>query len=125
MRERDSLGKFIIGHTKIGGFIAGDRHDAEAKKKVSNSLVGKVGKSARRWRGIDASYEAKHMWIIEHWGKAVRCTIDNRHRAKRYEWHNITGEYKRDVMDYAQLCPSCHRKLHLRNISWEDRRCVL
>lgn len=27
----------------------------------------------------------------------------------RYEWANISGEYKRELSDYESLCVSCHR----------------
>ena len=80
-------------------------------EKVSDSLRGKIGKKSRRWKGNKASYVAKHMWIIKHYGNAKRCSIDPSHKAKRYEWANVSGEYKRDISDYMELCPSCHRKM--------------
>jgi len=43
-------------------------------------------------------------------------SIGVRERA-RYEWANISGEYKRDVSDYIQLCPSCHRKFDMGKIT--------
>jgi len=27
-------------------------------------------------------------------------------------WHNISGEYKRDVSDWIRLCAKCHKKEH-------------
>lgn len=38
---------------------------------VSKELTGKIGKMARRWKGDDASYIAKHMWITKHYGKNI------------------------------------------------------
>lgn len=77
--------------------------------------IGKFGKHSRAWKGEDAGYSAKHSWIIKHYGKASHCCKDDGHIARRFEWHNISGEYKRDMEDWTQLCPSCHRKLHKDN----------
>lgn len=90
-----------------------NREDSRTQsEKVSDSLRGKYGKKARRWKGMEAGYVAKHMWIKKHYGKASKCenpdcTYEN---PKRFEWANVSGEYRREVDDYIQLCPSCHRK---------------
>lgn len=55
-------------------------------------LIGKFGPLARRWKGNDASYAAKHMWIHKHYGKANHCENDLSHTASRYEWANISDE---------------------------------
>ena len=110
---RDNLGRFVVGHKKCGGFIAGSKHTKEACRKVSESLIDRVGETSRRWKGQEAGYVAKHLWIVKHYGKAdkceqVGCVFKN---PKRYEWHNIDGNYSRDRQDYVMLCPSCHRKI--------------
>jgi hypothetical protein len=87
------------------------------RQRVSASLVGKFGEQSRRWKGVKASYTAKHMWIIKHYGNAQKCEqveCDYKN-PKRYEWHNISGTYKRERSDYIQLCPSCHRKIDTKN----------
>jgi hypothetical protein len=68
-----------------------------------------IGENARAWKGMNAGYVAKHLWIIKHYGKASKCELCVK-PAKRYEWSNISGEYLRDRSDYRMLCPSCHRK---------------
>jgi len=80
-------------------------------EKVSKSLIGKTGESARRWKGIDAGYVAKHRWIVKHYGKSNKCeNVDCVYvNPKRFEWANISGEYKREREDYMMLCSSCHR----------------
>lgn len=76
-------------------------------------LVGRFGKDARRWKGENASYEAKHIWIVKHYGNANHCENNSLHKSKRFEWANISGEYKREISDYKQLCTRCHRKMDL------------
>ncbi len=79
-------------------------------QRVSQSLIGKYGKESRRWKGENASYVAKHMWLIKHYGNASKCEICHTKESKRFEWANISGEYKHERSDYMELCPSCHRK---------------
>ncbi len=61
--------------------------------------------------GLSASeYVAAHRWIRKIVGPPIYCSNDRSHEAKRFEWSNISGTYERDISDWAQLCPSCHRK---------------
>ena len=87
------------------------------------------GEKAPWYKGINASYSVKHQWIRRYYGKATKCEnelctypkINQKQRGKRriliapkrYEWANLSGNYKRDITDYIQLCPSCHRKWDL------------
>lgn len=54
---------------------------------------------------------AVHYWVAKNYGKANRCENDSTHAGKRYEWANISREYRREQSDWKQLCPSCHRKM--------------
>lgn len=115
MREIKT-GRFEKGHKKIGGFVKGSHHKPESIKKVSASLLGKNGSAARRWKGDDAGYVAKHMWIHKHFGKAnkcqqIGCSFKN---PKRFEWSNISGKYLREQSDYVMLCCSCHRRIDMK-----------
>jgi hypothetical protein len=69
------------------------------------TLEGKV--KARYMPGVAAT----HCWIAKNYGKADLCENDNSHTGKRFEWANISREYKRDRSDWKRLCPSCHRKM--------------
>ena len=62
------------------------------------------------WKGENASYEAIHMWVRKHWGKANHCEVCSGENARRYDWCNWGKEYKRVRGDWGQLCPSCHKK---------------
>ena len=95
-----------------------EREPGLHRQRVSDSLRGEFGSNSRRWKGEDAGYVAKHLWLIKHYGKAHKCeqagcVFEN---PKRYEWHNVSGKYKRDRNDYVQLCPSCHRKIDMGRI---------
>jgi hypothetical protein len=80
------------------------------------------GKRSSVWKGDNAGYGAKHIWIVAHFGKASKCENPNcfyprkdmrgyiMEKPKRFEWANISGKYKRRRNDWKELCPSCHRK---------------
>jgi hypothetical protein len=67
------------------------------------------------WKGNDASYEAKHMWVNLHFGKPQKCEncgtskIPN-NKKQWFEWSNISGKYIRERYDWKRLCVPCHKK---------------
>lgn len=95
----------------------------EARNKNGNWTPPKLGKIAEQdsqWLGEKATYNAKHRWVQKHWEKNDVCDIcgvvpiskgRNKHAT---HWHNISGEYKRIKEDWMELCPSCHKKEHIR-----------
>lgn len=82
---------------------------AEIRKRMS---VGSIGKGSNeknsQWKGDNVGYQALHAWIVRKLGKASFCSNDKTHLTNRYHWANISGEYKRDILDYKSLCPLCH-----------------
>lgn len=88
-------------------------HESSQSRKVSLSLIGKVGDKARRWKGDKAGYVAKHSWLTKHYVKGNSCEECGTKDSKRLEWANISGKYLRERSDYKVLCTSCHRKMDL------------
>jgi len=68
-----------------------------------------------RWKGLDASYAAIHMWVRRHKQMTGTCTHCEEER-RRTEWANVSGEYLRDLDDYIELCKSCHVKFDRRDV---------
>lgn len=52
------------------------------------------------------TYNALHMWIRRNKTKMGVCSICNEY--KETTWANISGEYKRELDDYTELCDECH-----------------
>lgn len=70
---------------------------------------------SHRWKGMNANYSSKHMWIHNNIGSANKCENINCLKTSRtYQWANISGKYLREFSDYKQLCVSCHKKMDLR-----------
>lgn len=68
------------------------------------------------WKGLKASYEAKHAWIYRRLGKADHCDKNLLHVNRKYQWANLSGQYKRDISDYQQLCVQCHQKMDYEKV---------
>ena len=71
----------------------------ETKNKV-------IGEKNHGWKGNEVGYMGLHNWIRRHYGTATKCI--NGHIAKRYVWANKSGEYKRELSDWQEVCDSCN-----------------
>ena len=56
------------------------------------------------------AYTRLHLWVNKQMGKASYCSNDSSHKSSRFHWANISGEYKKDLSDWRQLCASCNIK---------------
>lgn len=62
---------------------------------------------------FNVEYFRIHNWLSYHHGKASKCESQDCKSStpKRFEWALIKGKkHCRNVKNYIQLCPSCHRK---------------
>ena len=71
------------------------------------------------WKGNNASYAAKHIWVKNNFGKAMKCENCGEEK-KKITWANLSGKYLRDRNDWKQLCISCHRKFDYSNGSYHS-----
>lgn len=98
-------------------------------EKMSQRMTGKCENLARRWKGDDVGYVATHTWLRKKFGNAIKCENPScqypkpkKYRKpilqpKRFEWASISRKNLRDVNDYVQLCPSCHRKYDIKKLT--------
>lgn len=61
------------------------------------------------WKGDKVGYKCLHKWVQRKLGNPKKCEHCGTEKAKKYEWANISREYKRDMSDWVRLCGSCHR----------------
>lgn len=61
------------------------------------------------WKGDDAGYDARHKRAYSIWGAPNKCEGCGTEIARKFEWANISNEYKNDRIDWLRLCTSCHR----------------
>ena len=94
----------------------------EAKKKMS---IAKTGKNNSLWKGDKVSYVGLHIWVKNHLGSPHICENCNNSKLnhRQYHWANLSGEYKRDLSDWARLCVKCHHLIdNIGNKVWLTRR---
>lgn len=51
-------------------------------------------------------YVTLHKWVKDNKTKIGKCVMCG--KEGKTDWANISGEYKRDLDDYQELCQSCH-----------------
>lgn len=66
------------------------------------------GESHWLWAGDKVTYRTLHKWVERWLGKANHCSNDISHQSTRFHWANISKEYKRELSDWKQMCPSCN-----------------
>lgn len=89
-----------------------------------------TGEKSSHWKGDEILYYGLHTANRKSFGKASKC--ENKkckypkinqngiiyNSPKRYEWALRKGhEYSRNIKDYLQLCPSCHRLYDLEKLT--------
>ncbi len=108
---------------KLGNILS-----EEHKEKISKALKGKIpknielclkkahevvkpkGELSYHWKGNEVGYGGLHDWVRKQLGRPKKCERCGTIEAKKYEWCNISGKYRRDLSDWERLCVSCHRK---------------
>lgn len=66
------------------------------------------GENAYAWKD-KVSYAGIHRWVYRELGLPNQCDFCKTTISKKFEWANLSGEYKRDLSDWARLCVVCHR----------------
>lgn len=66
------------------------------------------GENHPSWKGDDVGYEALHEWVEKQLGKERCCDFCGTTTAKKYDWSNRSGMYRRDLSDWQRLCVKCH-----------------
>ena len=66
----------------------------------------------KTFKGTPSEYRMLHYWIAEQMGKANTCVECNgTSGSPRFDWSNISGEYRKDLDDWRQLCRKCHARV--------------
>jgi len=90
----------------------------ETRRRMSEAQIGKrTGPAHPLWRGDNAGYGALHSWVARHRKKTGVCEDCGRYFGTKgvrgTQWANISGEYRRDLADFRELCRWCHAAFDL------------
>lgn len=81
-------------------------HNNGIKRK--NSILAIRDDKHYKWKGDSVKYSALHQWVMTRLGKPSECENCGSTTASRYHWANLSGNYLRDIADWARLCSLCH-----------------
>lgn len=56
----------------------------------------------------NSEYSAVHKWVKNKLGKPSICENCVNGYSNVFQWANLSGEYRKDVSDWARLCGRCH-----------------
>jgi hypothetical protein len=117
------------------GFQAGEDNPSriwvwnKGTKGVMKANIGSFKKGEMRnekhpnWKGDKASYFAIHTWVKRNFASQDNCEECGTTNAKRIEWANLSGLYKRVRSDWKRLCSPCHHKMdRIAERGWETRK---
>lgn len=132
--------RFILGHSTkgkamsqahkaaISAALTGKPKSDDHVQKVASSQQGKPRPSVQgvnhwKWRGDDVGYAGVHQWIAkvkpktgicEHCGYVTFLTPGR--KGARTEYANLSGDYRRELSDWKELCSVCHKYYDLGGI---------
>lgn len=91
---------YIQGHNRRG-HQSSDEH----RQKISEANKGAL---SSQWKGDSVGYIALHQWLYRN--KKRKGICEECGKKGKTDFANVSGEYKRDVDDFIELCRSCHCK---------------
>lgn len=97
----------------------------DTRKKMSALATSRFKDETKHpnWKGAAVGYAPLHRWVRKHLGIPDHCAICGRGDARRFEWANISHEYKRELGDWMSLCKPCHMRYdNVGEKVWESRR---
>lgn len=98
-------------------WMKGKKHTQESiyKMKIADRTKT-TGEKNYGWKGDKVGYTGLHQWVRRNLGKPLKCEHCGTTEAKKFEWANKSGEYKRTLEDWLRLCTKCHRRYDLDKI---------
>jgi hypothetical protein len=103
---------------KIADSKRGRPLSPEHRQRISDALRGQfVGPAHPGWKGEKVSYSGLHAWVATHKTKTGVCEDCGQYVGtngpRGTQWANISGDYRRDLDDFRELCVLCHRRFDL------------
>jgi hypothetical protein len=80
--------------------------------KMPEVSIRQMGEKNPGWKGNNVGYSGVHKWIAKKYGYPKKCSLcffedDNQ---TKFDWANISHQYKRIESDWIRICKKCHKK---------------
>ena len=130
--SRETKKKMRKNHRTKNGYLSGmkgkkqSKHQKEIAKQSSlgnkyakgnkpNKTSFKKGNIPPNYKGENATYSAKHIWIKTRKcsAKEYKCEICKTKQAQH--WSNKNHKYKRILKDWQAVCSKCHNRYDIKN----------
>ena len=98
------------------GMAARGTPEAAENYRRANLARDLTGPRHPNWKGDEVGYHALHRWVERRkvrTGICSECGAQPEPMGRRRvgtEFANVSGEYRRDLADYVELCVPCHRR---------------
>lgn len=95
--------RFCLGHhTRL----------PEIRQRISEAKKGRPGAAAEEnpaWAGDAVGYAGVHTWVRTRRPLTGACQVCGA-TDRKTENANLSGEYRRDLDDFLEMCRFCHRQ---------------
>lgn len=114
-RGKNRIGKPLSIKTRLKMKANGGKNKGKHwKVKDSSKMCQRFGEQHPLWIKDDKKvpYRTIHNWVERRLGKPHFCEECGARNLKhrQYHWHNLSGEYFRDLDDWIRLCVKCHKQ---------------
>ena len=82
--------------------------NAREETKTKMRMSAKRGENHSCWKGEKVGYVGLHRWVRKCLGKPKICNHCG-NSGVAIQWANVSGEYKRNLTDWINLCVPGHR----------------
>lgn len=85
-----------------------ERGTPESSLRISEAsrIKAKRGSDHHLWKGEAVGYAALHDWVDRYKSRTGVCEWCGANGKTQFA--NLSGEYRRDLNDFAEVCASCH-----------------
>lgn len=81
-----------------------------SEERIQQIKYNVTGAKHSKWKGEDASYVSKHLWMKRFFGSPMVCENCKitAPTTRHIHWANLSRKYKRERSDWVRLCVKCH-----------------
>jgi len=97
----------------------------KAKEALLAFNRGRVEEASSSWKGDDVGYPGLHAWVQKERPRTGICQHCGAAGGRTHN-ANISGEYRRDLDDFIEVCGKCHYRHYAtpHDKRWQTRQVI-